>query len=180
MAAQTKRFKLQYVVQAAAAAVLFTTLDDTNESFSTWLSASQTSCRGSVFRADLQSQRLPPIASRASSPALSTFGSGNIASGVARGSSLQSRHSSPVRLGSGSALSSGGEGGSGLSHLQRSPPLSFAGSLPRQSSVTPPLGPPGPNALEELDSAQVLQVNAGVVSRLPFDTRVNASKKIAS
>ena len=120
-----------------------------------------------MYIAELLSQRSSPIVSRASSPTLSTFGSGNIASGIARGSSLQSRHSSPVRLGSGSALSSGGEGGSGQPHLPRSPPLSFAGSLPRQSSVTPLLGPHPPTALEELSGAQALQVSCLIIACPP-------------
>ena len=109
--------------------------------------------------AELQSQKSSAIVSRASSPALSSFGSGNIASGIARGSPLQSRHSSPVCLSSGSALSSGREGGSGLLSLPRGPPLAFVGTLPRQSSVTPPVGPHQPTALEELSGAQALQVS---------------------
>ena len=78
-------------------------------------------------------RRSSPIATRASSPALSTFGSGSIASGIARNPSLQGRHSSPVRLGSG-ALSSGGEAADAPWQSPGSPPLSFSKHSPLRLS----------------------------------------------
>ena len=103
--------------------------------------------RSQACRAGPLSHRSSPIMSRASSPVLSTFGSGSIASGIARGSCLQSWHSSPVRLGSCSMLNSGSEPGPGAWRTRdNSPTLSGNGAI-HQGIGSPNLLPSSPPAM---------------------------------